>query len=63
MINDRIMAAIDKLPDEQKKKLKGCTTKRELMDRVAESGMELSEEELEAVSGGYCCTNFESDDK
>lgn len=57
MINDKLWAAIDKLPDEKKERLKGCATKRELMDRIAESGMELADEELEAVSGGdFCCS-------
>lgn len=57
MINDKIWARINELPDEQKEKLKGCATKRELMDSIAESGMELADEELEAVSGGSCCSH------
>ena len=59
MINDKIWAKIDALPEEKKEKLKDCTTKRELMDRIAESGMELADEELEAVSGGTCCSHCE----
>ena len=59
MINDKIWSKIDALPEEKKEKLKGCTTKRELMDNIAESGMELADEELEAVSGGYCCSHCE----
>ncbi len=57
MINEKLQARINALPDNQKEKLKGCTTKRELMDRIAESDMELADEELEAVAGGYCCSH------
>ena len=57
MINEKIQARINALPDNQKEKLKGCTSKRELMDRIAESDMELGDEELEAVAGGTCCTD------
>ncbi|MCQ2419162.1 MAG: hypothetical protein MJ085_05180 [Clostridia bacterium] len=62
MINDKIRSKIDALPDEKKEKLKDCTTKRELLDRIAESGMELADEELEAVSGGYCCSDCQRHD-
>ncbi len=42
---------------ELREKAKGCKTPEELLDLAREEGYELSEEELQAVSGGNWFTN------
>ena len=43
----------DSLSDEAKAKLKGCETPEEVMALAKEEGYELSDEELEGISGGW----------
>ena len=46
------------LTDEVKARLKGCETPEELLALAREEGYELSDEELESVSGGgWGCNN------
>ena len=57
------------LTEEQKAKVRGCKNQEELLKLAKEEGIELTEEQLEAVSGGICtsstkcpncgCTSFE----
>ncbi len=42
------------LSEEQKEALKNCKTPEEIMELVAEEGLELNEAQMEAVSGGGC---------
>ena len=42
----------DGLTPEQKERVKGCTTPEELLAIAREEGYELSEEELDQVTGG-----------
>ena len=42
------------LTDEQIKKLKECKNSEEMLALAKEEGVELTEEQLEAVSGGAC---------
>ena len=42
------------LSEEQKEALKNCKTTEEIMELVAEEGLELNEVQMEAVSGGAC---------
>ena len=53
------------LTDEQKKKVEAAQTPEELMAIAREAGRELSREQLEAVSGGWCFTecNYCHDDR
>ena len=44
----------DDLTPEQKEKAKACKTPEEILALAREEGYELSDEELEAVSGGWC---------
>ena len=41
------------LSDEQKAQLKNCKSKEELLSFAMKSGQELSDEALDAVSGGW----------
>ena len=43
----------ENLSDEQKAKVRACKTPEELYALAAEEGSELSEAELEAISGGW----------
>ena len=45
------------LTDEQISKVKGCKTQEEMLAVAKEEGIELTDEQLEAVNGGVC-TNF-----
>lgn len=47
------------LSDEQVAKYRACKTQEEILKLAKEEGVELSEEQLEAVSGGACtdCPN------
>lgn len=51
------------LTDEQKAKAKACTSPEELVAVAEAEGIELSDEELEAVTGGWatCNCNTEGD--
>ena len=46
------------LSDEQKAQLKNCKSKEELLSFAMKSGQELSDEVLDAVSGGDDCVAF-----
>ena len=43
----------NRLTDEQKEKAKACKTKEDLIAFADEEGIELTDEELDAVAGGY----------
>lgn len=50
----------DDLTPEQKEQLKNCNTTEELVALAEESGYELTDEELDEISGGgWGCTNKE----
>ena len=44
------------LSEEQIAKIKACKNQEEVLKLAKEEGIELSEEQLEAVSGGMCST-------
>ncbi|MBQ9003217.1 MAG: Nif11-like leader peptide family natural product precursor [Eggerthellaceae bacterium] len=44
----------DDLTDEQKAKARSAKTPEEILELAKEEGYELSDDELEAVSGGWC---------
>ena len=44
---------IDNLTEEQKQKLKNCRNKEEMTDLLLAEGIELTDELLESVAGGY----------
>ena len=50
------------LTDEVKARLKGCETPEELLALAREEGYELSDEELESVSGGFWGCDHECGD-
>ena len=54
---------LSKLSDEQKKKVEAAQTPEELLAIAKEAGYELSPDQLEAVSGGWCpdCRDFTCD--
>ena len=52
---------LEGLSEEQIAKIKACHTQEELLAVAKEEGIELTDEQLEAVSGGTCSDN--SDDK
>lgn len=45
------------LTEEQIEKAKACTNQEELLRLAKEEGVELNEEQLEAVSGGACTSS------
>ena len=47
---------LDGLTDEQIAKIKSCKTSSEALAYAKEEGIELTDEQLEAVSGGGCIT-------
>ena len=52
---------LNELTEEQKAKLKSCTDSKELMSALGEMGIELTDEQLDAVAGGkewYKCDQF-----
>lgn len=52
------------LSDEQIAKVKACNSQEELLKLAKDEGIELTDEQLEAVSGGFCterCPNCHSD--
>ena len=44
----------ENLTDEQKAKAQACKTPEEMLALAREEGYELSDEQLDAVSGGWC---------
>lgn len=55
---------IKDLTPEQKEKALHCKTPEDILALAKEEGYELSDEELESVSGGWCpyedCSNYKS---
>ncbi len=51
-LNELLNKALASLTEEQKKKAKTCRTAKELLDFLAEAGIELPDEALDKVSGG-----------
>ena len=49
------------LTDEQKAKVRACKTPEEMLALAKEEGYELSDKELEGISGGWCATDCGSD--
>ena len=45
--------AHDRLTEDTKTKLKGCETPEEIFELAREDGYELSDEQLEGISGGW----------
>ena len=45
------------LTEEQIKKFKACKTQEEVMKAAKEEGITLTDEQLEAVSGGFCSSS------
>ena len=45
---------LNKLTDDQKKKVEAAQSPEELLALAKEAGYELSPDQLEAVSGGWC---------
>ena len=56
---ERMNIDFEALDDELKEKVKACTTPEELLALAKEEDYDLSDEELEAVSGGisWSCTS------
>ena len=48
---------LSKLTDEQKKKVEAAQSPEELLAIAKEAGYELSQEQLEAISGGSWCVS------
>jgi len=44
----------DELTDEQKQKARSCNTPEEILSLAQEEGYDLTEDELEGISGGWC---------
>ena len=53
----------DDLTDEQKAKARAAKTPDEILALAKEEGYELSDDELAAVSGGWCATDCPNDCK
>jgi hypothetical protein len=52
---------LNELTEEQQAKLKSCRDSKELMSALGEMGIELTDEQLDAVAGGkewYKCDRF-----
>ena len=52
-LNEMLAGIWDSLTDEQKEKAKACKTTDELIKLAGEEGIELPDEVLDAVAGGY----------
>jgi hypothetical protein len=53
---------LDNLTPEQQEKAKACKTPEEFLEMIREEGIELTDEQLESISGGvswYGCTQDE----
>ena len=51
------------LSEEQIAKVKACKSQEELLKLAKEEGIELNDEQLEAVSGGVCSSTEEGENK
>ncbi len=51
-LKELLEKAIASLTEEQKEKAKACKTAKELLDFLAEAGVELPDEVLDKVAGG-----------
>ncbi|MBR6291051.1 MAG: hypothetical protein IKR53_06360 [Clostridia bacterium] len=51
-LNELLNKALASLTEGQKKKAKACKTAKELLDLLAEAGVELPDDALDKVSGG-----------
>ena len=49
----------ENLTEEQKEKAQACKTPDEMLALAREEGYELSDEQLEAVSGGWDCDSLD----
>ena len=60
MLNGGCRMNIDdlKLSPELKEKARGCNTPEELLAIAKREGYKLSDEEMEAVAGGWACDSF-----
>ena len=50
------------LNEEQIAKIKACKSQEELLKLAKEEGVELTDEQLEAVHGGFCTTSESNKD-
>ena len=53
-MQEALKGIYDNLSDELKEKAKQCKTMDELMELVEKEGIELPDDVLDAVAGGYC---------
>ncbi len=53
------MMDFEELTQEQKDRLRACKTPEEILELAKEEGYELSDDELEAVSGGNAWDDFD----
>ena len=51
-LNELLNKALASLTEEQKEKAKACRTAKELLDLLAEAGVELPDDALDKVAGG-----------
>ncbi|MBQ2493992.1 MAG: hypothetical protein II520_02020 [Bacilli bacterium] len=51
------------LTEEQIAKVKACENSSDLLQLARDEGVELTEEQLSAISGGACSTSEDSNDK
>lgn len=49
------------LTNEQQERAKACTTPEELVELAKSEGMELTDEEIEGISGGWGCEDYVCD--
>ena len=52
-MQDRLKNLYDSLTDEQKEKVKACTSAEEIVKFAGEEGLELPDDVLEEISGGH----------
>ena len=58
-MNENLEKCIDRLSPELQQKAKGLKTKEELCEFIADNDLELPDEALELVSGGFLCSGNE----